>query len=103
MYSKLQEPDGLGGLLRLRHGGPCLQDQILAAEMAGNFPEALTLYEQACPSLTFWINLHFGQHSVSCHCITSGQGLRQWPRERGRISYGTECRWGAYKQISACV
>ena len=49
VYSKLEEPDGLGGLLQLRQGGPCLQDQILAAEKSGNWPEALTLYEQACP------------------------------------------------------
>ena len=51
VYSKLEEPDGLGGLLRLRQGGPCLKDQILAAEKAGNWPEALTLYEQASPRL----------------------------------------------------
>ena len=27
MYGKLEEPDGLAGLLRLRTGGPRLQDQ----------------------------------------------------------------------------
>lgn len=43
----LEEPDGLAGLVRLRPGGPRLQDQVLAAEKAGHWGEALTLYEQA--------------------------------------------------------
>lgn len=47
IYGKLEEPDGLGGLIRLRHGGPRLQDQILASEKAGSWNEALALYEQA--------------------------------------------------------
>lgn len=28
VYGKLEEPDGLAGLLRLRTGGPRLQDQV---------------------------------------------------------------------------
>lgn len=47
IYGKLEEPDGLDGLVRLRVGGPGLQDQILAAEKAGKWSEALALYEQA--------------------------------------------------------
>ena len=47
IYGKLEEPDGLGGLIRLRHGGPRLQDQILASEKAGSWNEALALHEQA--------------------------------------------------------
>ena len=47
IYGKLEEPDGLEGLVRLRSGGPGLHDQILAAEKAGKWSEALTLYEQA--------------------------------------------------------
>lgn len=47
MYGKLEEPDGLQGLVRLRQGGPRPDDQRLAAEKAGNWSEALTLYEQA--------------------------------------------------------
>lgn len=47
MYGKLEEPDGLQGLVRLRQGGPRPEDQRLAAEKAGNWSEALTLYEQA--------------------------------------------------------
>lgn len=52
IYGKLEEPDGLAGLVRLRHGGPRLQDQILAAEKAGSWNEALELYEQALGSDT---------------------------------------------------
>ncbi|KAK9914842.1 hypothetical protein WJX75_001188 [Coccomyxa subellipsoidea] len=47
VYGKLEEPDGLSGLVRLRSGGPRLEDQVLAAEKAGCWSAALTLYEQA--------------------------------------------------------
>ncbi|KAL4421833.1 hypothetical protein ABPG77_001622 [Micractinium sp. CCAP 211/92] len=47
VYGKLEDPDGLQGLVRLRQGGPRPEDQRLAAEKAGNWSEALTLYEQA--------------------------------------------------------
>lgn len=50
VYGKLEEPDGLGGLIRLRHGGPRLSDQIHASEKAGCWNEALALYEQALQS-----------------------------------------------------
>lgn len=46
VYGKLEEPDGLAGLLRLRQGPPRLQDQLLAAEKAGSWSEALALHEQ---------------------------------------------------------
>lgn len=45
IYSQLEEPDGLGGLLRLRSEAPPLEDQVLALERAGKFAEALSLYE----------------------------------------------------------
>eukprot|EP00873_Tetraselmis_striata_P024237 jgi/Tetstr1/444501/TSEL_032380.t1 len=47
VYSELEEPDGLAGFTRLRHGGPTNSDMILAAERRGSWSEALTLYEQA--------------------------------------------------------
>ena len=47
VYGKLEEPDGLEGLVKLRRGGPRPEDQRLAAEKAGNWAEAATLYEQA--------------------------------------------------------
>lgn len=47
VYGRLEDPDGLQGLVRLRQGGPRPEDQRLAAEKAGNWSEALTLYEQA--------------------------------------------------------
>jgi hypothetical protein len=47
VYGRLEEPDGLQGLMRLRQGGPRPEDQRLAAEKAGDWSEALTLYEQA--------------------------------------------------------
>lgn len=50
MYGKLEEPDGLAGLVRLRQGGPRLPDQILTLEKAGCWNEALALYEQALQS-----------------------------------------------------
>lgn len=51
VYGKLEEPDGLAGLAKLRAGGARLADQVLAAEKAGNWSEALGLHEQArlCP------------------------------------------------------
>ena len=51
MYGKLEEPDGLAGLARLRAGGPQLSDQLLAAEKAGSWSEALGLHEQVVPCL----------------------------------------------------
>lgn len=47
MYGKLEEPDGLAGLVRLRSGPARFQDQLLAAEKAGVWSEALALHEQA--------------------------------------------------------
>ena len=47
VYGKLEEPDGLAGLVRLRRGPALLQDQLLAAEKAGSWSEALALHEQA--------------------------------------------------------
>jgi len=46
IYSKLEEPDGLEGLMKLRQGGPRPEDQRLAAEKAGSWGEALSLYER---------------------------------------------------------
>eukprot|EP00879_Flechtneria_rotunda_P008531 GHRR01008938.1.p1 GENE.GHRR01008938.1~~GHRR01008938.1.p1 ORF type:complete len:1480 (+),score=620.50 GHRR01008938.1:516-4442(+) len=47
VYGQLEEPDGLAGLVQLRQGGLTTADQILAAEKAGAWSEALALYEQA--------------------------------------------------------
>ena len=47
IYGKLEEPDGLSGLMKLRSGGLSLQDQVLAAEKTGSWTEAAALYEQA--------------------------------------------------------
>ncbi|GAB4817356.1 hypothetical protein N2152v2_004402 [Parachlorella kessleri] len=47
VYGRLEEPDGLEGLVKLRQGGARPEDQRLAAEKAGNWAEAATLYEQA--------------------------------------------------------
>ena len=49
VYGKLEEPDGLAGLARLRSGGALLSDQLLAAEKAGSWSEALGLHEQVGP------------------------------------------------------
>ena len=45
IYSRLEEPDGLDGLLKLRQGAQKLEDQQLAAEKHGSWGEALSLYE----------------------------------------------------------
>lgn len=50
MYGRLEEPDGLTGLMKLRSGGPKLQDQILAAEKAGCWTDALALHEHQLQS-----------------------------------------------------
>eukprot|EP00775_Hariotina_reticulata_P013107 gene13107-13235_t len=47
VYGQLEEPDGLAGLVQLRQGGLTSTDQILVAEKAGAWSEALALYEQA--------------------------------------------------------
>ena len=54
VYGKLEEPDGLGGLVRLRKGGPRPQDRVLAAEKEGAWSEALCLYEQALQTSQAW-------------------------------------------------
>ncbi len=46
VYGKLEEPDGLAGLAKLRSRGMKLSDQVLAAEKAGSWSEALGLHEQ---------------------------------------------------------
>jgi len=46
VYGKLEEPDGLAGLVRLRQGGATPADHMLAAEKAGAWSEALSLHEQ---------------------------------------------------------
>ena len=57
VYGKLEEPDGLAGLARLRSGGALLQDQVLAAEKAGSWGEALGLHEQVRPhGVSAWIS-----------------------------------------------
>lgn len=48
VYGRLEEPDGLAGIVRLRSGPARLKDHLLAAEKAGHWSEALTLYEQVC-------------------------------------------------------
>lgn len=45
VYGKLEEPDGLSGLMCLRRSGLKLQDQIVAAEKAGCWTDALALHE----------------------------------------------------------
>lgn len=45
VYGQLEEPDGLSGLVQLRQGGLTASDQILVAEKAGSWGEALALYE----------------------------------------------------------
>ena len=64
VYGKLEEPDGLAGLLRLRQGPPRLQDQLLAAEKAGSWSEALALHEQV---------------SRCCCCCSLGK-TNAWPQ-----------------------
>jgi hypothetical protein len=46
VYGKLEEPDGLSGLVQLRRGGATPADHMLAAQKAGAWSEALSLYEQ---------------------------------------------------------
>lgn len=45
IYSKLEEPDGLDGIMKLRQGTSKLEDQRLAAEKNGSWTEACSLYE----------------------------------------------------------
>ena len=45
IYSKLEEPDGIDGIMKLRQGTTKLEDQRLAAERNGSWTEACSLYE----------------------------------------------------------
>ena len=45
-YSHLEEPDGIGGLIKMRTESR-LSDKTLAAEKAGNWSEVLAIYEEA--------------------------------------------------------
>lgn len=45
IYSTLEEPDGLDGIMKLRQGSSKLEDQRLAAEKNGSWTEACSLYE----------------------------------------------------------
>lgn len=45
VYGQLEEPDGLSGLVQLRQGGLTTSDQILVAEKAGSWADALAMYE----------------------------------------------------------
>lgn len=51
VYGQLEEPDGLSGLVLLRSGGLTLQEQVITAEKAGAWSEALALYQQALPAM----------------------------------------------------
>lgn len=45
IYSRLEDPDGLDGAMKLRKGARQLEDQSIAAEKNGSWAEALTLYD----------------------------------------------------------
>ena len=45
IYDRLEEPDGIDGIMKLRKGARKVSDQQLAAEKNGSWAEALTLYE----------------------------------------------------------
>jgi len=45
IYDRLEEPDGIDGIMKLRKGARKVSDQRLAAEKNGSWAEALTLYE----------------------------------------------------------
>jgi serine/threonine-protein kinase ATR len=45
VYTKLEEPDGLDGIMKLRQGTAKVEDQRLAAERNGSWTEACSLYE----------------------------------------------------------
>ena len=86
MYGKLEEPDGLAGLVRLRSGPAHFQDQLLAAEKAGSWSEALALHEQALQhdaSLrpikgvsrdVVLLHHHIGPFKPLCKSFSSGGG-----------------------------
>ncbi|CAD7704331.1 unnamed protein product, partial [Ostreobium quekettii] len=47
IYSQMDEPDGVHGLVHMRKGGLEVQDQIMVAQKAGLWDKALSLYEHA--------------------------------------------------------
>lgn len=80
MYGKLEEPDGLEGLVKLRQGGPRPADQRLAAEKAGNWAEAATLYEQAL------------QHGGDGGVAVGGRGVVARASVEGEVGRGPRSR-----------
>ena len=69
VYGKLEEPDGLAGLLRLRTGGPRLQDQARARLCIIQPPKAVEGFWQAPAS----DSLHdaVGRSSCCYVCVKS--------------------------------
>jgi hypothetical protein len=64
VYGKLEEPDGLSGLVQLRQGGATPADHMLAAQKAGAWSEALSLYEQVHDCCCFGFRL-----SICCRSV----------------------------------
>ena len=92
VYGRLEEPDGLAGLVRLRAGGAQAADQLLAAEKSGAWSEALGLHEQVRVPLVFE-----SIFSISASNSTADRphvGSLPCCHQAGRRHGGSWQRWG---------
>ncbi len=46
VYGRLEDPDGLEGVVMLRKGGPTLRDRLVSAHNTGRWAEALAMHQQ---------------------------------------------------------
>lgn len=51
LYSRLDEPDGVAGVMAIQQIEPTVEEKILALEVSGKLTDAVACYERAGPQL----------------------------------------------------
>lgn len=51
MYARLDEPDGIAGVMATQQDEPTVEERILALEVSGKLADAAACYERAAPQL----------------------------------------------------
>ena len=117
VYGKLEEPDGLSGLVQLRRGGATPADHMLAAQKAGAWSEALSLYEQVPGRLRklllnqhlqpfWWGYMYFAAArcmvALAVHCVLPAFVLLTLVLLLYRICSTTACRRPGWMAAAGC-